>query len=328
MAIQAQYPSHVLFLNRSEPETKNSEFSAAGFLDQPPLFFPSQPSNGGSSNTNRKRGREAAAPAPAPAAPTGLVSPPALNTTSTTLIDLSLLHSQQPAPPAAFVSTGLRLSFEDHPRPQQQPGILPLFPVDGGARRRNQAPEGRAQPSENLRRALAETRRTHYRALLGLAEQSGARRLREKDAEMERAARRNAELEQRVARLRAETVAWQTKARAEEAAAAVLQAQLQQAAERQNLAGDPGCSAVGDLAGAEDAESGYLDPERRETGGSSSAAAAAGAGRVCRSCRRRVAAVLVLPCRHLCLCRECAAGAEACPVCRCARTACLEVFLS
>lgn len=179
-----------------------------------------------------------------------------------------------------------------------------------------------------MRRALAETRRAHYRALLGLAEQSAARRLREKDAEMERAARRNAELEQRVARLRAETVAWQTKARAEEAAAAVLQAQLQQAAERQNLAGDPGCSAAGDLAGAEDAESGYLDPERRDAGGSSSAAAAAAAARVCRACRRRAAAVLVLPCRHLCLCRECAAGAEACPVCRCARTACLEVFLS
>lgn len=55
---------------------------------------------------------------------------PVLNataTTTTTLIDLSRLHNQQP-PPATFVSTGLRLSFEDsHPpqRPNQPQQQLP-----------------------------------------------------------------------------------------------------------------------------------------------------------------------------------------------------------
>lgn len=366
MAVQAQYPSHVLFLNRNEQERKNTEYplqaQAAGFLDQSALLFPTQPSNGGSSNANRKRGREGAAPtAPvaAPNYPINLLSlqpqqqqqqqppaPPTLNanaTTTTTLIDLSLLHTQQP-PPGTFVSTGLRLSFEDshhsqHPNQQQQQHqqhqaqgssfLSSLLTEELAAQVKQQRDEinGYLQSqAEQLRRTLAESRRRHYRALLGLAEQSAARRLQEKDAEMERATRRNAELEKRVAQLRAESVAWQAKARAEEVAAAALQAQLQQAAqERQGRGGgDPGCSGGAEQAAAEDAESAYVDPERREA----AAGEAPGGAMVCRACRRRVVGLLLLPCRHLCVCRECGGGLEACPVCLCATSSCLEVFLS
>uniref|UniRef100_A0A1D1YMD1 Baculoviral IAP repeat-containing protein 4 n=1 Tax=Anthurium amnicola TaxID=1678845 RepID=A0A1D1YMD1_9ARAE len=360
MAVQAQYPSHVFFLNRNEQERKNTEYplqpQAAGFLEQSALLFPTQPSNGGSPNTNRKRGREEAAPTGAAALrnyPINLLSlqqqqslpaTAALNTNTsatlpTTLIDLSLLHNQQP-PPVTIVSTGLRLSFEDNHRPQQpsqqqqqqqvaQGGsfLSSLITEELTAQVKQQKDEMNSflqSQAEQLRRTVGETRRRHYRTLLGLAEQSAARRLREKDAEVERAARRNAELEKRVAQLRAESMAWQAKARAEESAAAVLQAQLQQVAqERQGRAGDhPGCSAGADQAAAvEDAESAYVDPERREE-------ASLGGAMVCRACRRRVVGLLLLPCRHLCVCRECGAGVETCPVCLCVRTACLEVFLS
>ena len=56
-----------------------------------------------------------------------------------------------------------------------------------------------------------------------------ARQLKEKEAEVGKAFRRNAELEARAAQLSAEAQAWQARARAEEFAATTLQSQLQAA---------------------------------------------------------------------------------------------------
>ncbi|KAF2308709.1 hypothetical protein GH714_013669 [Hevea brasiliensis] len=147
----------------------------------------------------------------------------------------------------------------------------------------------------------------------------------EKEAEVEKATRRNAELEARAAQLSVEAQVWQAKARAQEATAASLQAQLQQAimsggmVTQDNRRGDEGgigCS--GGVDGqAEDAESAYVDPER----------VTVTAGPSCKRCRKRAATVVVLPCRHLCLCTECDQTAQACPLCLQVRNSSVEVFL-
>ncbi|XP_010269870.1 PREDICTED: BOI-related E3 ubiquitin-protein ligase 1-like [Nelumbo nucifera] len=344
MAVQAQYPSNILLLNRSGQDRSNAlggDYSLqpqpGGFLDQSHMFF----SNGVGTNP-RKRGREAVAAVAAAGAPIDLFS--LQSQTPPTLVNLAQLHNQQPN----VVSTGLRLAFGDqqqqqhqhhqqqqqpHPQQQQQSLVLPssiissFLTKDLAAQLKQQRDEIdqflQAQ-GDQLRRTLAERRQRHYRALLGAVEESAARRLREKDAEVEKAARRHAELEERVAQLRVEAQVWQAKVRQQEATAASLQAQIQQAmmsgGAQDNREGEGlGCAGAGE-AHAEDAESAYIDPERVVSSSLS--------GPVCKACRRRVASVVLLPCRHFCLCTECDAGAEACPLCLSRRSASVEVYLS
>ena len=61
----------------------------------------------------------------------------------------------------------------------------------------------------------------HYRAPIGTAEESMTRQLKEKEVEVRKAFRRNAELEAQI---------WQVRARAEEFTATTLQTQLQASA--------------------------------------------------------------------------------------------------
>ena len=169
-----------------------------------------------------------------------------------------------------------------------------------------------------------EKRQRHYRALLGAAEESVARKLREKEAEVEKATRKNAELEARAAQLSIEAQVWQAKARDQEAQATSLQVQLQRAImsggasaqDSRRVEDQLGC-AVGVDGQAEDAESAYVDPDRvvvsRPT---------------CKACRKRAASVVLLPCRHLCLCTECDQVAQACPLCLIMRNSSVEVYLS
>ncbi|XP_024030652.1 E3 ubiquitin-protein ligase BOI isoform X2 [Morus notabilis] len=269
------------------------------------------------------------------------------------LIDLSQLHNQQQQP--NVVSTGLRLSFgeqqqqlqnhhnnqnQNHHHHQQQqqeeqqfsqsPSLLSVLAEDFASQNKQQRDEIdqflQAQ-GEQLRRTLAEKRQRHYRALLGAAEETIARRLREKQAEMEKATRRNAELEARAAQLSVDAQLWQAKARAQEVTVASLQAQLQQAMmvgvggptsahDRRGV--DDGGLSCADGGQAEDAESAYVDPDR----------VAVVSGPSCRACRKRVASVVLLPCRHLCLCTDCDRLVQACPVCLSLRNSSVEVFLS
>lgn len=322
MAVQAQYPSNVLLLNRNGQEGHDYSLQpqSGGLLDQ----SHSMQYNNGSANS-RKRGREATGGV----GPNNVMNPLfSMQSQPPQLIHLSQLHNQH----QNVVSTGLRLSFGDQQQQQQrlqlhqqqQHGCHSSFLSEDFAsqikQQRDEIDQFLHAQGEQLRRTLAEKRQSHYRELLRAAEEAVARRLREKEVEVEKATRRNAELEARAAQLSAETHAWQAKARAQEAEATSLQAQLQQT--MMAAGGSHGGAAMsGAVEGgqAEDAESAYIDPDR---------VVVAAARAKCKGCGKRVASVVVLPCRHLCMCAECDAHFRACPVCLTLKNSTVEVYLS
>lgn len=169
---------------------------------------------------------------------------------------------------------------------------------------------------EKMRLELEHKRRKHWAAILRAAEGWAEAVLRPKEVELEGVRRRNTALEERIQLLLAEGQAWQTLAQTNEAEVAALQRDLE-AAQAVEGGGDSRLA-------PEEASSCHCEVEKvvEEEGGERW-------GRWwCRSCLRREATVLALPCRHLCLCRECDAGRRNCPVCAGGKTASLHVCLS
>lgn len=343
MAVQAQYPSNVHLFNRIVQERKNplgnDDYSlqpqpgGGSILDHTQMLF----NPGAGSNHSCKRRREVSATTGTTTAMNPLIS----MQSQPQLIDLTQLHTHPQQQPNV-VSTGLRLAPGEHlqqqhqlqqqyqkkqqqyqhslsPQSSQSSAFYSILTEDMSTiikQHHDEIEQFLHVQREQLRRTLEEKRRTHYRALLGTAEESMARQLKEKEAEVGKAVRRNAELEARAAQLSAEAQAWQARARAEEFTAATLQAQLQQAI--MNGGGNlPEGDAAAGSGEAEDAESAYIDPDRvvESTGPS------------CKACRKRVASVVLLPCRHLCVCTDCDGVVQACPLCLSIRSSSVEVFL-
>ncbi|XP_074583704.1 BOI-related E3 ubiquitin-protein ligase 1-like isoform X2 [Curcuma longa] len=300
--------------------------AAGGFLDPSGLLL-----TGGAAANPRKRGAESMAdPQPALPQQNGSVDllslhPQHSRTPFSPPVIVSLAQVQSHQPPV--VSTGLRLSLEEQYQQQTQtvtnslpfsPSSLPSFLLTNDLisqinRHREEIEQFLRAQGEQLQIALAERHRMHYRSLLCAASVAASKLIREKQAEVERAAQRSAELQNRLVRLRSESNAWQAKAMADQAMAASLHSQLQQAAA---AAAALSQARSGDGPPAEDAGSAIVDPNRDD------------AARTCRACRSRPAMMVLLPCRHLCLCEACDAAADVCPVCESGKTGSVRVFLA
>lgn len=174
---------------------------------------------------------------------------------------------------------------------------------------------------------IEERRKRYSRRIAAAVEENVVKKLKSKEEEIEKIGRLNCALEERVKSLCVENQIWRDLAQANEATANALRCNLEQVLaqvqdeqpqhEHQHLADDAQscCGSTSDETAAADGDHEIsIEANNRN--------------RMCRSCGKQESCVLLLPCRHLCLCKLCGSSLHTCPVCNSVKTASVHVNLS
>ncbi|CAK9211809.1 unnamed protein product [Sphagnum troendelagicum] len=243
-------------------------------------------------------------------------------------------------PQTTGVSTGLHLAFEDErinstsastsERADASRSVLFAVGEDLNSQLQQQREEIEQffkMQGEQARQLLEEKRQRHLQSLIAAIEEGVSRRLQEKDLEVEKMKRQNSELAEHVKQVSLEAHHWQNKARTYEAMATALRTNLQQAQQAVAFSREQSKEGCGDSE-ADDAASshhGDMDDAHARTFKENRELREQ---RTCRVCRCNDVSILLLPCRHLCLCKECESRLDACPLCRSLKNASVQVYMS
>ncbi|XP_047973449.1 probable BOI-related E3 ubiquitin-protein ligase 2 [Salvia hispanica] len=161
--------------------------------------------------------------------------------------------------------------------------------------------------NERLRMAMQEQRKQHISVLMTKYEWKSDLLLKQKDEEIAKAANRTTELHNFMKKMEIENLTWQRVAKENEAMIASLNDSIQRLRESAFLSENA----------AEDAESCCDEQEKTETKKKT----------VCRICNTRNSCVVMLPCRHLCSCKDCEVFLDSCPVCSMPKKAAIEALI-
>ncbi|XP_020249949.1 probable BOI-related E3 ubiquitin-protein ligase 3 isoform X2 [Asparagus officinalis] len=230
------------------------------------------------------------------------------------------------------VSTGLRLSYDDDEHNSSvttASGSMPSLPIvmSLGDNLRNEIERQKEEfdhyirvQEEQFAKGVKELKQRHITQFLTTIDKGINRKLHEKQQEIDNINRKNRDLADRIKQAATDAQNWQYRARYNESMVHALQNNLRQALAAQGAA-DHGREGCGDNSEVDDAASSY-EPN---TGQQMQQKSRIGD---CRVCKRKEVCMLLLPCRHLCLCRECDGIVGACPVCLAVKTASVEVYTS
>ncbi|KAL3616741.1 hypothetical protein CASFOL_039135 [Castilleja foliolosa] len=178
-----------------------------------------------------------------------------------------------------------------------------------------------SQHTKKIRYELEERQKQQARMLAAALGEGVMRKLNEKDEQIQRMGKLNLALQERVKSLYVENQLWRDLAQSNEATANSLRSNLEQVL--LHVGGDENFSGGCAAAVEEDVESCCGSSDDGKSGGYGD--------RACRMCGEKEACVLLLPCRHLCLCGVCGSGSlkvQACPVCNSSMNATLHVNMS
>ncbi|XP_058194305.1 E3 ubiquitin-protein ligase BOI [Rhododendron vialii] len=236
------------------------------------------------------------------------------------------------------VSTGLRLSYDDDERNSSvtsasgsmttaPPIILSLgdnirAELD---RQKEELDQYMKIQEQNLAKGLQDIKQRQMASFLTSIEKGVSQKLHEKDIEIENINRKNRELVERIKQVAAEAQNWHYRAKYNESVVNVLKNNLQQAISQ---GVDQGKEGFGDSE-IDDANS-YIETNNYLgiPCGSRSAAGLLKENMICRACKSKEVSILLMPCRHLCLCKDCDGLIGVCPICQLVKTASVPVYLS
>ncbi|KAF9623047.1 hypothetical protein IFM89_036183 [Coptis chinensis] len=223
------------------------------------------------------------------------------------------------------VSTGLGLSLDD--RRIVSSGDSPVFSLlDNEIDRELQRQEAEMDrfikvQGEQLRQSILKKVQANQLQTLTLAEERILQKLHEKEAEVEDINKKNTELEERMRQLTVEAGSWQHRAKYNESMITALKINLQQVfAQGRDSKEGCGDSEVDDTAsccngGALDFQLAYKEnKDMKEL-------------MTCRVCKVSEVCMLLLPCRHLCLCKDCESKLSFCPLCQSSKFIGMEVYM-
>ncbi|KAL4273626.1 hypothetical protein GQ457_13G005300 [Hibiscus cannabinus] len=196
-----------------------------------------------------------------------------------------------------------------------------------------------SQHIEKMRVEMEEKRKRQARKIMEAIEGGVMKKIRAKEEEIEKIGKLNWALEERVKSLCIENQIWRDLAQTNEATATALRTNLEQVLAAAAAAKDERVRGVEEAAFAaggdevDDAQSccgSSWEAEKRHTSATATAEGGGivGGGRWCRSCGKEESSVLLLPCRHLCLCVTCGSTVHICPVCKSTKTASVHVNMS
>ncbi|XP_073156600.1 E3 ubiquitin-protein ligase BOI-like [Henckelia pumila] len=186
-----------------------------------------------------------------------------------------------------------------------------------------------SQHTKRIRLELEERQNKQARLLVAAIGEGVTKKLKEKEDQIQKMGKLNFFLQERVKSLYVENQLWREMAQTNEATANSLRSDLEQVLA--HVGGEERVSAgacVG-AAAEDDVESCCGSSDHREK--DEAAEETSSQRRNCKRCGERESCVLLLPCRHLCLCNVCGSGSQqlqACPVCNAAMNATLHVNMS
>ncbi|KAK6148690.1 hypothetical protein DH2020_019602 [Rehmannia glutinosa] len=176
-----------------------------------------------------------------------------------------------------------------------------------------------SQHTKKMRLEIQEMQKQEAKLLVTAIGERVMRKLKEKEDQIQRIGKLNFALQEKVKSLHVENQLWRDLAQTNEATANSLRSNLEQVLahvaveEEEDVESCCGSTDHNDDDKVGEGKSCYSDRIR------------------CRRCGQRDSCVLMLPCRHLCLCNVCGSGSyqlQACPVCNSTMKATLHVNMS
>lgn len=160
----------------------------------------------------------------------------------------------------------------------------------------------------------------HSVSLLNALEKGVNRKLQEKEVEIESMNRKNKELGEKIKQVAMEAQSWHYRAKYNESVVNVLKGNIQQLMEQGTAQAREGSgdSEIDDAVSSSNhqrIESGSKNKQHQNHPPR------------CRGCNIREVEVLILPCRHLCLCTECDRFVCVCPICQTMKTSGVRVYM-